>query len=68
MSGESVLAPASLGIVALTIAAPAAVLWGVVKIVQKIVDERVEAAKKEIEAEKTLSREWQSYKKNKPRK
>ena len=64
MSSETVLDPASsvgLGLVAVAIAAPAVVLWGVGKIVQTIVDNRVEAAKRKIEAEKTRIREWQLF-------
>ncbi len=61
MSSENVLVPAALGIGGVAIAAPVAILWGVVKIVQKIMDERVEAAKRKIEAENTRIREWQSF-------
>jgi septal ring factor EnvC (AmiA/AmiB activator) len=61
MSSENVLVPAALRIAVVALAAPAAVLWGVGKIVQEIVNDRVEAAKKKIEAENTRIREWQSF-------
>jgi len=71
MSGEIVLTPAmglgtaigSLAVVgaAVVIGGPAAALVGVGKIVQKIVDNRVEAAKKKIEAEKSRLHEWHAY-------
>jgi hypothetical protein len=67
MSGEGVLTPAAavagaaVGVAAVAIGGSAAVLMGVGKIVQKIVDDRVEAAKKKVEAEKGRIREWQAF-------